>query len=201
MKLALGLKAHSGWAALVALAAPNGALELVDRRRIELIDEADAFWAKQPYHAAEGLDPDEARDLVKRGIASARRLAVRELRAAAKRAAQGGHEIGACAVLVSDPLPDWSVAEILAVHFRMHKAEGVLFRDALARAAQTCGLPLVAIREKDLTDEAERALREPSARLARSLAELGKSAGAPWGADQKQAALAAWVGLRASARR
>ena len=25
--------------------------------------------------------------------------------------------------------------EILAVHFRMHKAEGVLFRDALARAA------------------------------------------------------------------
>jgi hypothetical protein len=201
VKLALGLKAHSGWAALVALGAPNGTLELVDRRRVELIDDADAFWAKQPYHAAEGLDPDEARDLVKRGIASARWLALRELRAAAKRAAQDGHEIGACAVLTSDPMPDWSVAEILAVHFRMHKAEGVLFRDALARAAETCDLPLVAIREKDLTEEAERALGEPSARLAKALAELGKSAGAPWGADQKQAALAAWVGLRARARR
>jgi hypothetical protein len=196
LKLALGLKAHSGWAALVALGAPNGALELVDRRRIELIEEADAFWAKQPYHAAEGLEPDEARDVVRRGIASARRLAVRELRAAAKRAVQEGHEIAACAVLVSDPMPDWSVAEILAVHFRMHKAEGVLFRDALARAAESCGLPLVAIREKDLADQAEHALGASNARLAKSLAELGKAAGAPWGADQKRAALAAWVGLQ-----
>ncbi len=203
VKLALGLRAHSGWAALVALGAPNGTLELVDRRRIELIDEADAFWAKQPYHAAEGLDPDEARDVVKRGIASARRLALRELRAAAARAEQDGHEIRACAVLVNDPLPDWSVAEILAVHFRMHKAEGVLFRDALARAAESCGLPLVAIREQDLADVAERALGATSARLAKSVAELGKSAGPPWGADQKQSALAAWMGLqtRASGRR
>jgi hypothetical protein len=30
-------------------------------------------------------------------------------------------------------MPDWSIDEILAVHFRMHKTEGVLFRDALAR--------------------------------------------------------------------
>ena len=202
-RIALGLKAHSGWAALVAVGAPNGTLELVDRRRIELIEQADAFWAKQPYHAAEGLEPDDARDVVKRGIASARRLALRELRAAAKRAQQAGHEIAACAVLVNDPMPDWSVAEILAVHFRMHKAEGVLFRDSLARAVETCGLGLVAIREKDLADEAEHALGAASARLAKSIAELGKSAGAPWGADQKQAALAAWVGLqvRANGRR
>ena len=196
MKIALGLKAHSGWAALVALGAPAGSLELVDRRRIELIDQGDAFWAKQPYHAAEGLDPDDARELVKRGIASARRLAVRELRAAVKRAREAQHEIAACAVLTNDPMPDWSVAEILAVHFRMHKAEGVLFRDALARAAETCGLRLVAIREKDLGEHAERALAAPGARLTKTVAELGKSAGAPWGADQKLAALAAWVGLQ-----
>jgi len=25
-------------------------------------------------------------------------------------------------------MPDWSIEEILGVHFRMHKAEGVLFR-------------------------------------------------------------------------
>ena len=111
------------------------------------------------------------------------------------RAREAEHEIAACAVLTSDPLPDWSVAEILAVHFRMHKAEGVLFRDALARAAETCGLRLIAIREKDLLDHAERALATPSARLAKTIAALGKSVGAPWGADQKQAALAAWVGL------
>jgi hypothetical protein len=203
LRIALGLKAHSGWAALVALAAPDGALTVVDRRRIELIDGADVFWAKQPYHAAEGLEPDDARDVVKRGIASARRLAVRELRAAVKRAREAKHEIAACAVLASDPMPDWSVAEILAVHFRMHKAEGVLFRDALARAAETCDLRLVSIREKGLVEHAERALAAPDARLSQTITELGKSVGAPWGADQKQAALAAWVGLlgRAEVRR
>jgi hypothetical protein len=203
LRIALGLKAHSGWAALVALAAPDGALEVVDRRRIELIGEADAFWAKQPYHAAEGLEPDDARDVVKRGIASARRLAVRELRAAVRRAREAKHEIASCAVLTSDPMPDWSVAEILAVHVRMHKAEGVLFRDALAHAAETCELRLVAIREKDLVEHAERALATRNARLSKTITELGKSVGAPWGADQKQAALAAWVGLlgRAVVRR
>jgi hypothetical protein len=200
VKIALGLRAHSGWAALVALGAPNGSLALVDRRRIELAEEADWHWAKAPYHAADGLEPDDARALVKRAIASSRRLAVRELRAAAKRARRDAHEIAACAVLSNDPMPDWSVAEILAVHFRMHKAEGVMFREALARAAEVCGLPLVAIREKDLAEEAERALGVPGARLTGTLAELGKTVGPPWGADQKQAALAAWIGLQGSAR-
>ena len=41
---------------------------------------------------------------------------------------------------MANPMPDWSVEEILAVHFRMHKAEGVLFRDALVEAANACGL-------------------------------------------------------------
>ena len=200
MRIALGLKAHSGWAALVALAVRADDLEVVDRRRIELVDEADLFWAKQPYHAAEGLEPDEARDVVKRGIASARRLAMRELRAAAKRARAADHEIAACAVLTTDPMPEWSVAEILSVHFRMHKAEGVLFRDALARAAETCGLPLVAIREKDLLEHAERALFASSAGLSKTITALGKVAGAPWGKDQKDAALAALVGLHATTR-
>ena len=163
MRIALGLRAHSGWAALVALCAPNGTPELVDRRRIELVDEADTDWAKAPYHAADGLAPDEARELVKGAIASARKLAVRELREAVKRAKRDGHELAACAVLVNEPMPDWSVAEILAVHFRMHKAEGVLFRDALARAAEACGVPLLAIREKELAEVAEIALEAPSA--------------------------------------
>jgi hypothetical protein len=123
-------------------------LHVVDRRRLELADEANAQWAKQPYHAAEGLRSDEARRVVQRGVTAARRLAVHEIRAAVKRAREAKHEIVACAVLVADPMPRWNVEEILAVHFRMHQAEGVLFRDALARATDACGLRLVAIPEK-----------------------------------------------------
>jgi hypothetical protein len=144
VRIALGLKAHSGWAALVVLGIRDGELHLVDRRRLELVEEADAQWAKQPYHAADGLPSGEARKVVQRGAAAARRLAVREMQAAATRAREANHEIVACAVLVADAMPHWSVEEILAVHIRMHQAEGVLFRDALARAADACGLRLVA---------------------------------------------------------
>ncbi len=196
VRTALGLKAHSGWAALVVLGTSGGELEIVDRRRIELVEEADALWAKQPYHAAEGMNPDKAREVVKRGVEAARRLAVREMQAAADRAREAKHEIAACAVLVVEPMPDWSVDEILAVHFRMHKAEGVLFRDALARAVAACGLKLVAIPEKQLTEHAERALAIPAAALVKRVATLGRSAGPPWGKDQKDAALAAMIALQ-----
>ena len=200
MKIALGLKAHSGWAALVVLGTRDGELHVVDRRRLELVEETDAQWAKQPYHAAEGLRSVEAQKVVQRGVAAARRLAVREMRAAVTRAREAKHEIVACAGLVADPMPHWSVAEILAVHFRMHQAEGVLFRDALARAADACGLRLVAIPEKLLTEQAEWALATSASVLMKRIATLGKSAGPPWGKDQKDAALAAMIALQGRAK-
>src|SRR5262245_28391537 len=119
MRTALGLRAHSGWAALVALGEARGALEVVLRERLALVREEDAHWAGQPYHAAEELLPEDARDVVARAIASARKLAVQALRAAKERVTEQGHEIAACAVLVGDGMPAWSVEEILAVHFRM----------------------------------------------------------------------------------
>jgi hypothetical protein len=93
-------------------------------------------------------------------------------------------------------MPDWSVEEILAVHFRMHKAEGSLFRDALVRAGKACELRLVEIPEKTLAPHAEAALGIPAGSLAKEIAKLGKTAGPPWGKDQKEAALAALVALR-----
>ena len=196
MKVAFGMKAHSGWAALIVLGTERGELRVVDRRRMELVEKDEASWAKQPYHAAEDLSAVEARDLVGKGIASARRIAVREVRTAAERAREEGHEVVACAVLMGDPMPDWTVDEILAVHFRMHKAEGVMFREALARAAGACGLTFVPIPERQLDEHAHRALATPASRVKKTIASLGKSVGPPWGKDQKDAALAALIALR-----
>jgi hypothetical protein len=196
MKVAFGIKAHSGWAALVVLGTRSGELQVVDRRRMELVREEEASWAKQPYHAAENLKAAEARDLVRRGVDTARRIAVQEMRAAVKRALEAGHEVATCAVLSVEPMPDWSVDEILAVHFRMHKAEGVLFRDALARAATACGLKLMRVPEKHLDDAAERALAASINTLRKTIASLGKSVGPPWGKDQKDATLAAMIALQ-----
>lgn len=201
MKVAFGIKAHSGWAALVTLGTRSGELQVVDRWRMELVQKDEASWARQPYHAAEDLNAVDARNLVRRAIEQARRNAVREMRMAIKRAREAGHEVSACAVLSVDPMPDWTVAEILAVHFRMHKAEGVLSRDALARAAETCGLRLVRVPEKQLDEQAERALAASINSLGvnglrRKIASLGKSVGPPWGKDQKDASLAAMIALQ-----
>lgn len=195
MKVAFGMKAHSGWAALVVVGKRDGDLVVVDRRRIELVEDE---WAKQPYHAAEDLKPDAAQDVVKRGVEGAHRTAIREMRAAVKRERDRENEVTACAVLTGDPMPDWSTEEILAVHFRMHKAEGVLFRDALVGATKACGLRLAAIPEKLLTEHAQRALGIPASGLLKKIKILGKSVGAPWGKDQKDAALAALVALEDS---
>ena len=178
MNVAFGLKAHSGWAALVVIGGGTDRFEIVDRRRLELVRLDEAGWAKQPYHAAEHLPAAEARRLVQRGIDAARRHAARAMREVVARAEREGHSVSGCAVLTGKPMPAWTVDEILAVHFRMHKAEGVLFRDVLAEAAKTC-------KQTCATAGA----------LEKTIAALGKPAGPPWGKDQKDAALAAMVAL------
>jgi hypothetical protein len=199
-QVAFGVKAHSGWAALVALAERGARLEVVERRRLALVDAQDAGWAKAPYHAADGLAAADAEDLVARAIAAAHAGAERALAAAlAERRAQGDEVVG-CGVLLGSGMPAWSVGEILAVHMRMHKAEGELFRTALAQGAERVGLRCIGLREKDVEAIAGEALSLAAEERHRRLSEAGRRAGPPWAKDQKEAALAAWIAL-ARARR
>jgi hypothetical protein len=92
-------------------------------------------------------------------------------------------------------MPDWTTDEILAVHVRMHQAEGELFRQVLVDGAQACGLALKTLPAKSALDTAATMMRVTRARLDAQLAALGKSAGPPWGLDQKEAAAAALVVL------
>jgi len=94
-------------------------------------------------------------------------------------------------------MPAWSTDEILAVHVRMHQAEGVLFREVLVAGARACGLVPVTLREKTALDEAARMLGLKRAELEARLNAFGKTIGAPWGKDQKEAAAAALVALSA----
>ncbi len=193
MKVAFGLKAHSGWASLIVLGVDNDHFEVIDRRRVELVEEE---WAKQPYHAAEELEAKEARQVVKRGISAAHLHARRAIRDSVKRAEKQGHRIVGCAVLMGASMPDWTVEQILAVHFRMHKAEGVLFREALAAAARYSKLKVVEVPDKTLDEFAVQSLGRSSGKLAERISSLGKSIGAPWSKDQKEATVAAMIALK-----
>ena len=97
-------------------------------------------------------------------------------------------------------MPEWTTDEILAVHVRMHKAEGELFRDVLAQGMRECAIPLTTLPEKSALDDAAKRIGIPRARLDAILTALGKSTGPPWAKDQKEAAAAALVALRAVPR-
>ena len=195
MRVALGFKAHSGWAAVVCVGAAREGVRIIDRRRAELV-EADAEWAKQPYHAAEHLEARQAQALIERAIECARRMTCQQVHDLLHHYRAEQHDIVACAVLQPDPMPEWTTAQILAVHFRMHKAEGVMFPDALCSATRECGVPLTIVPEKQLESLAEQRLGLSGEQLTKQLAALGKAVGAPWGKDQKSATLAAALALR-----
>lgn len=82
-------------------------------------------------------------------------------------------------------MPNWSTDEILAVHVRMHKAEGELFRDVLVAGARACDLQLTTLPDKSALDDATKMLGLTRARLDAHLATLGRSAGPPLGQGPK----------------
>jgi hypothetical protein len=189
MRVAIGLKARTGRAVCVAVGGESGAPSLVERSQFITVPAGE--WA--PYHAAEGLEPAAARRQVERSIATSHRMAEAAIGEAVQRMRRSSAELEACAVLVGAGMPAWTTEEILAVHVRMHRAEGELFREVLLAGARACGLAITELPDKTALDSAAQALRWTRARLDASIAVLGKSARAPWGKDQKEAAAAALV--------
>ena len=192
MKITFGFAAHSGWAALVVLAGSLEKPEVIDRRRVELVQEA---WAKAPYHAAEELESVEANKLVRLGVQAAHKNARQQMKDLIKWSEKNDYDLAGCAVLLGTPLPAWSTDEILAVHFRMHKAEGALFREALAGAAESSGVKLLRVPEKELNEYAVKTLALPFLKIQNKLTQMGKVLGPPWRKDQKDATLAAMIAL------
>jgi len=194
MRVAIGLKARTGRAILVAIGGDVERPHFVERAVLPLLPEG----AFAPYHAAENLAPERARASVQKDVAAAHRLAASGLRDALRRLTKPGVEVAGCGVLVGPALPDWTTEEIVAVHVRMHQAEGVLFREVLVTGARACDFEPVEIPEKTAIASAAQRLGLTRPQLDARIAALGKSAGAPWGKDQKEAAAAALAALRSS---
>jgi hypothetical protein len=190
---ALGVRAHSGWAALVAVAGPLAEPVAVLRRRVVLSKER----PRQPFHAAEGRPLPAAEDLVRRSTEEAAALAERSLEEAVLELRAEGHEPVALGLLLAAGRPLPELPAILASHALIHAAEGELFRDVLRRAGRGCGLRLAEVGERELEEKAQRSLARPLAELQARVASWGKILGPPWTQDEKRAALVAWLALSA----
>ena len=191
---AIGFRAHSGWAAVVAVCLDRGLPVVLARQRVHLV-ETFTYEFRQPYHTAEKMPQGQAREFISRMRTESRRLAYRAVQELESRTQEQGVKLTRCGLLLASGRPLPVLDKILASHALIHTADGELFREAILHASARCGLRDFRIREKELLDRAENVLRLKSAALKRRVTELGRPFGAPWSQDEKFAALAAWVAL------
>jgi hypothetical protein len=189
-RLAIGCRVKSGWAMAVLLAGPAKSPRVLDRRVVELSD-PNAPESKQPYHAAMGtLEEDAAK--IKRRTQVVQRVAKRSVAALLADCQAAGHE-PATAGLVVGSLVD--PAKIANPHVRAHALEGRLFRSVLEDSLRGHGITCQVVTERDAYAKAAVALARSEDDLKSALARLGRDYGGPWRAEEKLAALVAWMNL------
>ena len=196
---ALGFAPHSGWAVVVGVCAAGRQARIVVRDRVVMTAPGD-LRAKHPYHAVEGLAIGEAAERLAAHAASAEAMAHEAVRPLAARLADEGYRLAGAGISDSAGRKGIPLGSVLASHALVHAAEGDHFRGALAGAATRCGLPVVRVPARELDSRAARADGRPIAALRALLDSAGRPLGPPWGADQKAAALLAWLVLATAAR-
>ncbi len=188
---ALGFRIKSGWATTVLLAGPSAAPRVVERR-VTLLADPDDPEARQPYHAALGTHQARAAAAVKRLTKSVARFARRSVARLIAEHRAAGYRVRAVGIVAGSVVDPASIAND---HIRAHAEEGRLFRTVVEQAVRAYRLPVRITVERELYATATRVLRTPAARIKTRVAVLGEAVDGPWRAEEKAAALAAWMAL------
>jgi hypothetical protein len=181
----IGVSDHGGWAVLVTVAAGG---KLLDRRRVELVDEN---LPKIPHHSeGQALLVDEAVALVERVRVSAERHSKLVLDAVAITTPA---RILGVALRQCPPLPP-TIAERIQDYKAQNVADWVMYRKALAAAAEARGWAVHWFDAKKVFAAASEALGIDD--LDAHFRDLRRSIGPPWSQDHKLAMAAAIVAAR-----
>jgi hypothetical protein len=191
---AIGVRVHSGWGALIAVAGQSGAEEIIERRKVIIVDTKKP-GAVQPYHYVEEMDSTAAERHLTQCAIESKRLAREALDHISAELLKRGYALAGTAILLSSarPLPD--LDEILASHALIHTAEGEFFRQAFRHAFESLELPVTGIRERDLEERTQEAFGKLAAQVRKNIDGMRRVLGPPWTQDEKMAALAASIVL------
>jgi hypothetical protein len=183
----IGVSDHGGWAVLVTVGRDG---TLLDRRRVELVDEG---LPKIPHHSeCQQLPLDEAVELVERVRASAEKHAVLALDAVAEAVPR----ILGVALRKCPELPP-TIAERIQDYFGQNNADWVMYRKALAAAAEARGWSVYWFDAKRVLGEASEVLSVEN--LDAHFLRVRTDVGPPWNNDHKLAMAAAIVADKALA--
>lgn len=186
----LGFTVKSGWASAVLVGGSPAAPRVVDSRRIDLSDPA-VPESRQPYHAGFGTARAAGADR-SRLIAAVKRYGRRSITTLVRQHQAAGHSLRRAGLVVGSLIDPERIAND---HIRIHALEGQLFRSVVQDAATRNGLSCSIWRDRDLLAAAAAILKQPERRLRETVTRLGAEVDGPWRAEQKAAALAAWVVL------
>jgi hypothetical protein len=187
---ALGFRVKSGWAVAVLLKGPTRSPQLCDIRRIDLSDPRFPEM-RQPYHAAMGKLETDMRK-VNRRVDAVRRTAGKSIATLLASYLQKPYAVRRAVLVVGSQLNPASIAN---PHIRAHAFEGWLFRSVLEKFLQVHDIHTEVVIERDAYAKAAVVLKRSDENVQRVIQNLGRDTEAPWRAEQKLAALAAWLAL------
>jgi hypothetical protein len=202
--MTVGFRVKSGYAIAVVLDGSRQTPRPVSSRIVELSDPGIAE-TRQPYHDGFYKTEENAREIARR-VAIVKRCArtsvaalLRDtLRLARPEPVEGRARSGQVTVqaaLVVGSLID--PATVANPHIRAHAHEGRLFRTVLEESLAAHAVECDVIVDKQLAVQAAKELGRPASAVARTVASFGKALGGRWRAEEKAAATAAWLALRA----
>jgi hypothetical protein len=177
----IGVSDHGGWAVMVTVARDGTVL---DRRRVELVD--DGLPALPHHSEGRKLPLDEAVELVERVRVSAERQAALAFDAVTLAVPR----VLGVALRKCPPLPP-TIAERITDYYAQNNADWVMYRKALASAAEARGWPVYWFDAKSVFGAARHALRVEN--LDVHFLQLRRAIGPPWNQDHKLAMAAAIV--------
>jgi hypothetical protein len=187
---ALGFRVKSGWAAAVLLEGSVRSPRLCDVQRIDLSDPR-LPETRQPYHAAMGKLETDARKINRR-VRVVRSIAQRSIATLLDGYRQNGYSIRRAALVVGSLIDPASVAN---AHIRAHALEGQLFRSVLQESLHAHRIRTDVLIDCDAYGRATSELKQSNEKVRRVIQNFGRDTEAPWRAEQKLAAVAAWVAL------
>jgi len=187
----IGLRAKTARAVAVVLAGTSGSPRAVTRTEIALASPAnpDLF---QPYHQVMDLPWERATQAVRDAERTIEGAAIRGLKALIDELRSRSIDVRSIGIVGA---PQCNLAAMGSPHIRAHAAEGVLFRHVLEVGAAGNDLPWAVHSERGFETAAAAGLGLSVAEMRAVLADIGRALGSPWRADEKAAAMAAWIGL------
>jgi hypothetical protein len=186
-RAAVGFTVKSGWAAAV-LVTGSAADPVVTRSCRVQISDPDIPDTTQPYHAGFGTARDAGDELMR--LVSAVKSYGRKSIDRLLREFEDGHRIRGVGVVVGSLIDPQSIAND---HIRIHAMEGRLFRTVVIDAAEARGLRCHVRRERDLHGDAAAVLTLTEPAIRKTITAIGRGIDGGWRAEQKAAALSAWI--------